>query len=181
MTTDIISAFESMHDTWLWSAADTREGKSYPTSNDKAKLLLKSRKDHEINRVIRYALYAGLRIFESVHFQIKQHQGVLCFYLPKRAGYCEHYVPIHTDLIEVQRATKSNASLTWFYSRLDVNDASHEGQRFISLHLTFREKLKEIGLDSQLINALSGYNPRMEWSAEEMETIKDAINQISYE
>ena len=121
-------------------------------------------------------------MFESVNFQIKQHHGVLCFYLPKRTGYCEHYVPIHSSLVEIQQATKSTQSLGTFYRRLDVmRDASKEERQFFSLHLTFREKLKEIGLDSQLINGLSGYNPRMEWSAEEMKTLKDAINQISYD
>jgi len=62
-----------------------------------------------------------------------------------------------------------------------MQNASKEGRQFFSSHLTFREKLKGIGLDAQVINGLSGYNPRMEWSAEQMEIIKDAINQISYE
>ena len=62
-----------------------------------------------------------------------------------------------------------------------MKGANQEERQYFSLHLTFREKLQEIGLDAQVINGLSGYNPRMEWSVEEMETIKDAINQISYE
>jgi hypothetical protein len=182
LTIQQINTLESVHPTWLWSAADIREGITYPKSDDEAKSLLKSRKDHEINRVMQYGLYAGLRLFESVNFQIKQHHGVLCFYLPKRTGYCEHYVPIHNGLVEIQQATKSTQSLGTFYRRLDVmQNTSKEGRQFFSLHLTFREKLKEIGLDAQVINGLSGYNPRMEWSVEEMETIKDAINQISYQ
>jgi superfamily II DNA or RNA helicase len=182
LTTQQINTLESLHPTWLWSAADIREGISFPKPDHDAKSLLNSRKDHEINRVIQYGLYAGLRVFESVNFQIKQHHGVLCFYLPKRTGYCEHYVPIHSSLVEIQQATKSTQSLGTFYRRLAVmRDASKEERQFFSLHLTFREKLKEIGLDSQLINGLSGYNPRMEWSAEEMKTLKDAIDQISYD
>jgi hypothetical protein len=62
-----------------------------------------------------------------------------------------------------------------------MRDASKEARQFFSLHLTFREKLRKLGLDSQLINGLSGYNLRMEWSAEEMKTLKDAIDQISYD
>jgi len=182
LTTQQINTLESVHPTWLWSAADIREGISFPKPDHKAKSLLNSRKDHDINRVIQYGFYAGLRVFESVNFQIKQHHGVLCFYLPKRTGYCEHYVPIHSSLAEIQQATKSTQSLGAFYRRLDVmKDASKEERQFFSLHLTFREKLKEIGLDFQLINGLSGYNPRMEWSAEEMKTLKDAIDQISYD
>ena len=182
LTAQQINTLESVHPTWLWSAADIREGISFPKTDYEAKSLLNSRKDHEINRVIQYGLYAGLRVFESVNFQIKQHHGVLCFYLPKRTGYCEHYVPIHSSLVGIQQATKSTQSLGTFYRRLDVmRDASKEARQFFSLHLTFREKLRKLGLDSQLINGLSGYNLRMEWSAEEMKTLKDAINQISYD
>jgi len=182
LTAQQINILESVHPTWLWSAADIREGISFPKPDYEAKSLLNSRKDHEINRVIQYGLYAGLRVFESVNFQIKQHHGVLCFYLPKRTGYCEHYVPIHKSLVEIQQATKSTQSLGTFYRRLDVmRDASKEARQFFALHLTFREKLRKLGLDSQLINGLSGYNLRMEWSAEEMKTLKDAIDQISYD
>ena len=182
LTDQQIGTLESIHSTWLWSAADVREGITYPKSDDEAKSLLNSRKDHEINRVMQYGLYAGLRLFESVNFQIKQHHGVMCFYLPKRTGYCEHFVPIHSGLIEIEQATKGSQSLGTFYRRLDVmKGANQEERQYFSLHLTFREKLQEIGLDAQVINGLSGYNPRMEWSVEEMETIKDAINQISYE
>ena len=182
LTAQQINILESVHPTWLWSAADIREGISFPKPDYEAKSLLNSRKDHEINRIIQYGLYEGLRVFESVNFQIKQHHGVLCFYLPKRTGYCEHYVPIHKSLVEIQQATKSTQSLGTFYRRLDVmRDASKEARQFFSLHLTFREKLRKLGLDSQLINGLSGYNLRMEWSAEEMKTLKDAIDQISYD
>ena len=182
LTIQQVNTLESVHSTWLWSAADVREGITYPKSDDEARSLLNSRKDHQINRVIQYGLYAGLRMFESVNFQIKKHHGVLCFYLPKRTGYCEHYVPIHDSLVEIQQATKSTQSLGTFYRRLDVmKNVSREERQFFSLHLTFRDKLKEIGLDTQLINGLSGYNPRMKWSVKDMEIIKDAINQISYQ
>ena len=119
---------------------------------------------------------------ESVNFQIKQHHGVMCFYLPKRTGYCEHFVPIHSGLIEIEQATKSSQSLGTFYRRLGVmKDANQEERQYFSLHLTFREKLKKIGLNSGLINGLSGYNPRVKWSAEDMKTLKSAIDQISYD
>tara|TARA_B100000524_G_scaffold334659_1_gene223361 strand:+ start:415 stop:573 length:159 start_codon:yes stop_codon:yes gene_type:complete len=48
------------------------------------------------------------------------------------------------------------------------------------LHLTFREKLKTLGLDIQIINGLSGYNPRLDWSKENIVLMKNAIDQIEY-
>ena len=182
MTVDIIHAIEGIHSTWLWSAADTREGIAYPRADNEALLLLDTRKDHEINRVIKFGFYAGLRIYDSANFEIRQHHGVICFYLPKRTGYVERYIPVHKNIVELNKVSKSTSSIGLMFRRLAVmKNATDHQQRFFSLHLTFREKLKEIGLDSQLINGLSGYDPRMEWSAEQMETIKDAINQISYE
>jgi len=65
LTDQQIDTLESIHSTWLWSAADVREGITYPKSDDEAKSLLNSRKDHEINRVMQYGLYAVYVVKDS--------------------------------------------------------------------------------------------------------------------
>jgi len=48
------------------------------------------------------------------------------------------------------------------------------------LHVTFRAKLAESGLDGEIINGLSGWNPRIDWDAKTLLQAKEAIHQIAY-
>lgn len=84
-------------------------------------------------------------------------------------------------LSEIKQACKSTGSLGAMFRRLDeMRNTAKEQRQFFSLHLTFREKLKNLGLDSEIINGLSGYNPRTEWSKENMSLIKKSIDKISF-
>jgi hypothetical protein len=40
--------------------------------------------------------------------------------------------------------------------------------------------LAAIGLDSEIINGLSGWNPRVDWDAATLLQAKEAIQQITY-
>jgi hypothetical protein len=177
-----IQKIEAVHPTWLWSAADLRDGVANPISDKNALELLEIRKGHEINRAIQYGLFGGLRLFDATHFEVKQQHGILCFYLPKRSGYQERYVPVHHSILEIKQATSTAQSLGILFKRLHrLNQQAKEDRLiFFSLHMTFRVKLKELGLDSKIINGLSGYNPRMNWSKENLILIKAAIDKITY-
>ena len=182
LPTDIINTVDALHPTWLWSGIDARYTKAFAASDQCISALMKTEGDHKVNRIIRYAVYAGLRITDINNFEITQHHGVRCFYLPERAGYKERYIPTHFSLVDIAPLKSNYQTLASKFNRLDVLKLeTKEESQFFSLHLSFREKLIKIGLNAQIVNGLSGFNPRMEWSVEEMETIKDAINQISYE
>ncbi len=179
-----IRKIESIHPTWLWSAADVREGIAQPLSDEKSRELLEARKDHEINRAIQYGFFAGLRLFDAAHFVVQQQHGILCFYLPERSGYQERYIPVHHSILEIKPVTKTTQSLGAMFRRLDEQNQRAKKEKdkvlYFSLHITFRVKLKQLGLDSEIINGISGYNPRMEWSKENLILIKEAIDKINY-
>ena len=182
LPTDIINKVEALHPTWLWSGIDTRYTKAFAASDQCISDLMKTEEDHEVTIAIRYAVYAGLRITEINNFEITQHHGVRCFYLPERAGFKERYIPIHFSLLDIAPLKSNYQTLTSKFNRLNVLKLeTKEESQFFSLHLSFKEKLIKIGLNAQIVNGLSGFNPRMEWSAEEMKTLKDAIDQISYD
>jgi superfamily II DNA or RNA helicase len=183
MSLELMKSLEAVHPTWMWSAADAREGIAQPVSNAFASELLLQRPDHEISKVIRLGLFAGFRLFDATNSSIIQINGMFCLHLDSRVGFRERYIPIHKDLTDLSPAKNTAQALGTFYRRLPQFASLPAGQKilFNSLHITFREKLKKIGLDSEIINGLSGWNPRIDWKASTLQEAKEAIDQIVYD
>jgi hypothetical protein len=182
MSPELRRSLEAVHPTWMWSAADAREGIARPVSDTIANELLLARPDHEISKVIRLGLFAGFRLFDAANFEVKRNHGVLCLYLHERDGYGERYIPIHESLTDLSQAKNTPQALGTFYRRLPPFKDQPTEQKILfgSLHVTFRTALAAIGLDSEIINGLSGWNPRFDWDAATLLQAKEAINEITY-
>jgi len=182
MSPAVREALEAVHPTWMWSAADAREGIAQPVRDTFANDLLSQRPDHEISKVIRLGLFAGFRLFDAANFDIRQLHGVFCLHVDERGGYGERYIPVHGALTDLSAAKNTPQALGTFYRRLPPFKDHPAEQKILfgSLHVTFRTKLAAIGLDSEIINGLSGWNPRIDWDAATLLQAKEAIRQISY-
>ena len=182
MSPELRRSLEAVHPTWMWSAADAREGIARPVTDTFANELLLARPDHEISKVIRLGLFAGFRLFDAANFEIKQAHGMFCLYVKERVGYGERYIPIHESLTDLSQAKNTPQALGTFYRRLPPFKDWPTEQKILfgSLHVTFRAKLAEAGLDGEIINGLSGWNPRIDWDAKTLLQAKEAINEITY-
>ena len=166
----------------MWSAADAREGIAMPVSDAFAARLLAQRSDHEISKVIRLGLFAGFRLFDASNFGVKRIHGIFCLHDEKRTGYCERYIAIHEALTDLNPAKNTPQALGVFYRRLPPFKDSPVEQKILfgSLHVTFRSKLASVGLDSEIINGLSGWNPRVIWDSTTLLKARDALAEITY-
>ena len=180
LTPQIVKRLETVHPTWLWAAADSREGVALPFSDEFALSLLQQNKEHELHNLIEYGLYCGLRLFDAKTFEIVNIHGVFCFKINARTGYQERLVPIPRHLKAFPNLQTSTGNLGNMFRRLPIWNANTEKKLFFSLHLTFRQKLKKLGLNNELINGLSGWNPRMDWSEQNLKKCKKFIDKISY-
>ena len=182
MDPELQNALQAVHPTWMWSAADAREGIAEPITDEFAQALLSQRPDHEISKVVRLGLFAGFRLHDAVSFEIKQIHGIFCLHLRERVGYYEGYIPVHQALTDFDRARGRPSALGTFYRRLEPfkNNPTDQKILFGSLHMTFRAKLAALGLDPEIINGLSGWNLRMVWNAETLELARKAIRKISF-
>ncbi|MDB2707246.1 Helicase associated domain protein [Pseudomonadales bacterium] len=182
MPSELKRSLEAVHPTWMWSAADAREGIAQPVRDTFANDLLSQRPDHEISKVIRLGLFAGFRLFDAANFDIRQLHGVFCLHVDERGGYGERYIPVHGALTDLSAAKNTPQALGTFYRRLPQFKDHPAEQKILfgSLHVTFRTKLAAIGLDSEIINGLSGWNPRIDWDAATLLQAKAAIQQITY-
>jgi superfamily II DNA or RNA helicase len=182
MSPELRNSLEAVHPTWIWSAADAREGIAQPVCDTVANDLLSQRPDHEISKVIRLGLFAGLRLFDAANFDIRERHGIFCLHVEQRSGYCERYIPVHKALTDLSAAKNTPQALGAFYRRLPSFKDHPAEQKILfgSLHVTFRTKLAAIGLDREIINGLSGWNPRIEWDAETLLQAKEAIQKITY-
>ena len=182
MSPELKNSLEAVHPTWMWSAADAREGIAQPVSDTFANDLLSQRTDHEISKVIRLGLFAGFRLFDAANFNIKQLHGIFCLHIDERGGHGERYIPVHEALTDLSAAKNTPQALGTFYRRLPLFKDHPADQKILfgSLHVTFRTKLAGIGLDSEIINGLSGWNPRIDWNAKTLLQAQEAIQKITY-
>jgi hypothetical protein len=177
-----IELLNGCHRTWMWSAADAREGIPYPLTNKQATELLAQRPDHEINTAIKLGLFGGLRLHDCVNFSITELHDIPCLYFPERRGLKERFIPIGKQIIHPTRLTKSNQSLGIFYRRLDPFKHRTADQKvlFNALLMTWREKLSSLQLDSALVNKLMGWNPNTNWSPDQLSRAKEIIDTVDY-
>lgn len=177
-----IDLLSGCHPTWMWSAADAREGIPYPLTDNQATELLAQRPDHEINIAIKLGLFAGLRLHDCVNFSVSELHNIPCFYFPERRGVKERFIPIGKQIDRPIRLTKSNQSLGIFYRRLEPFKHHTADQKvlFNALLMTWREKLISLQLDSALVNKLLGWNPDTKWSADQLNRAKEIIDNLDY-
>ena len=177
----MINRIEQSHSTWLWAAADAREGIAQPLSDKFAQSLLQHQQDFELNRALNYGLLCGLRMFECKNFEVVNKSGIFCFSLPARRGYQARLVPISEKLVELPKLEKSAGNLSNKFRKLPEWTGNQNKILFFALHLTFRMKLKQLGLDAEFINALSGWNPKINWTQDNLKECKNIIDRVSYE
>ena len=181
LTEDMIDNLETSHPTWLWAAADAREGIAEPLSDYMAQSLLQHKLDIELSMAISYGLFCGLRMFECKNFEVINKNGVFCLSLPPRPGYQARLIPVSRKLERITPLTKSTQTLSTAYRRLPEWKNNTGKTLFFSLHLSFRQKLTRLGLNNELINALSGWNPRINWNEENLKECKRVIDLVSYD
>ena len=142
LTSDQIEKLEQTHPTWLWSAADARDGLPYPLEKSTAAALLRERPNHDINRVIQFGLYSGFRMHDVKNFSVVSEGGVFCFSLPERSGYQKRLIPISAHLSDISTVAKSTGSLGNMFRKLKPVTQQTGPVIFNSLHMSFREQLK---------------------------------------
>ena len=120
-------------------------------------------------------------MFECKNFEVVNKSGIFCFSLPARRGYQARLVPISEKLVELPKLEKSAGNLSNKFRKLPEWTGNQNKILFFALHLTFRMKLKQLGLDAEFINALSGWNPRINWTQDNLKECKNIIDRVSYE
>lgn len=181
LSEDMIDSLETSHPTWIWAAADAREGVAEPLSDHMAQSLLQQKSDTELNVAIKYGLFCGLRMFECKNFEVINKNGIFCLSLPSRTGYQARLIPVSRKLDRIITLSKSAQTVSTAYRRLPQWKTNTGKTLFFSLHVTFRQKLTKLGLNNELINGLSGWNPRIKWSEENLTECKRVIDLISYD
>ena len=181
LTEDMIDSLETSHPSWLWAAADAREGVAKPLSDHMAQSLLQQKSDTELSMAIKYGLFCGLRMFECKNFEVINKNGIFCLSLPSRTGYQARLIPVSRKLDRITTLSKSAQTVSTAYRRLPQWKTNTGKTLFFSLHVTFRQKLTKLGLNNELINGLSGWNPRIKWSEENLTECKRVIDLISYD
>ena len=119
-------------------------------------------------------------MFECKNYKLENKHDILCFKIEARSGYQERFVPISRHLKSIANITSTTGNLGNMFRRLPIWTNEIDKKLFFSLHLTFREKLKKLGLNSDLLNGLSGWNPRVSWTKQDIEISKDFIDRIEY-